>query len=1417
MENSPDSMSTWPHHRLPEFSSLLRPESRAMAKPSPANRTPKDSLSPGENTQSKEAVCTPSMLPVGGAVTMRQLYMGESRSSTSSSLSDSLSDFCTSSPDARDRMKGRETEREALSRKEDHENDDGTERATLCQPSDECSSGSTEQVGSERQPKDDSDTSMHKGLGHPQSSTADSATDSEETESESEFAEGIEADVDGKTVGSHSQDQFNLHMTPESVESNTPESPLVKDAVGMEDSSSDVTVSGDKAYSATFSVLCANSSLQDFTQADFMDRVRARVRVGSPDWSLGLGAGDVRYCTTPSSEVLPSVEHVDNPPETHSTLHTPPLTVNRSPNVVDMATEQNKKLHEASVIPSLPTTSPALATQTDSCSQNTLIGGTVAGGKIPDATTWYRRLPQPPQPVEPVIPDSNRTTIPDSMSYPCPEIDADMIQDGAALMWNQSPELTREGVPLLESSQQEARTSLNKHGSAWKFTYTHPWDFSPRKSDETLTEYQAKPSSAPVHSSVCSDLATEEHLVRMTGQVPAKTNADVTQQTWSACPMYTPLPSTMSPAVSISQPAHNDLNLLTQTAQEQAETLSSILPGQQFLVYLVPGPPDTSGTPGPPTLLYVPHTPGIAPPVIRKDIMQHGQIHGNKGNNNNNKSGYVFIPVRPDPVSSAQFQTGYIGQPVPPYANPPQSGHSFPQVQRTFPDPTPQQLYNTGEPPVSTPVLQGGTTGQWSHSCPVYNTIPTSSTYSSHMTTAPMRGNSVGLLKKTRGQPASSSATQYDTQAKNVAAANNTNPVSIRYNMIGCFTDAGVVTQNILTQSSSGLLMSHCSSVMSAPGNSLPSPVELTAIPDERERTQQVNWRQMYPGYLQQQTHTKSTSLLRQHLQSKQAALGKPQASASISSFSGLESLDYSLSVNNSSTVTGSRVSAVPVEDSSMLSQSGITLVMETGTGAVSQVNLAVQAVERAPTCTTTLDTVKIAEPTGVRSEVPESTTGQISTTSQPKVDPRMHPPRHYEFKVIQVGTWKIEHKDSDVGQTAKIKLLFASRKLVYEFQLNSALKAHDMGMRQLASVEIPFNTIVAINAKVDKITLEVCEVPMMYFGTRVCPREGGAVCGRAARYRRDQPADITGGQLQTVPYHKIKLRSATAVKKVQDCLERFDPRFVTMMRTPLTVDPNKRLIMTVKKTRPVPVVTQPPSCPLRPRGEADEGERVEPPPKRPHVSDSCSCSSGCSSRRCGCWSCMRPCEPSCQCTNCNNPLMVLRQFGVDVDKALEDDCLVLNFAKVPNLRQHLQTLYHLPCCGAMVQLLAMIPGCRSCPKCKNKAVYSYSWCNFLLCDQNKRPRNHCTKCRKCKDFRDVHCQKCNTCYFAGALGEQRCPCSLRQRTSQQTASTESLSSFFQFFAGTHQQPSGQGTGLGLNQLVPSSSNQHGPISGSEV
>ncbi|KAI8515055.1 hypothetical protein Bbelb_076460 [Branchiostoma belcheri] len=1359
MESSPGSV-TWPHHRLPEFSSLLKPESRAMAKPSPANRTPKDSLSPGEGTQGKEAACTPSMLPAEGAATMRQLYMGESRSSTSSSLSDSLSDFYTSSPDLREGAQGKEQDKQCLRSKSDDGQGDRSDRATQSQPSDDSSSERMRrQATSSLQLQGDvymenNGASTHTGLlGHPlargiteeSARRMDSATDSEETESEREFAaEGAKVDVDSKKMISHGKDQLTLQMTPDSMEPETPESPLVKDAANIENLSSDVSVASDKVYSGTFSVYRADSSLQDFTQADFVDRMRARVRVGSPDWSLGLSVSDMR-CNTPrllldGSEAFPNVERSNNPSESHDTLHTPPLTMNRSPNTMIAVTEQLRQSHqEFSAMPSIPVPCSVIATQSDS-SQTTLIGGIVAGGKTPeDITSWYRKLPPLPQHIEPMIPDLNKTTGTNHISYPCPEMDPAMIQDGtSSLMWNQSPELTNEGAALLESSQQEARTSFNKSNSAWKFTYTHPWDFSPRKRDDTLPEYGAKPSSG-----VSSALATEEHLVRMTGQVPAKTGADVTQQTWSAGTMMntatsSTLPSATPPAVSvsISQPTHNNLNLLTQAAQEQAETLSSILPGQQFLVYLVPGPPDAAGTPGPPTLLYVPHTPGMAAP----------------------------------------YQTGYIGQP---YTNPSHSGDSFQQVQKTFPDPT-AQLCNTGElPAVSTPfpVIQGGAAGELSHSCPVYNAIPTSSTYSSYMTTAPMRGNSGGLLRKPRGLPASSS---HNTQSGNTAQANNANSVSVRYNMIGCFTESGVTVPNTSTQSTGGLFTSRSGSVRSAAGTSsnryYPA-VESTSVPGASRlpAAEQVNWRQMYPGHLQP-TPGKSTSLLRQHLQ--QAALGKPQASASISSLSGLESLENSLSVNSScSTVTGSQVASSPsVQDSTMLSQSGMTMLTDAGTGAISQANPAVQTTERKPT--TTLNAVEIAQPTGVRSEVAESTTGHISTPSKQKVDPRMYPPRHYEFRVIQVGTWKVEHKGSDVGQTAKIKLLFASRKLVYEFQLNSVVRAHNMGMRQLASVEIPFKIIVAINAQLDKITLEVSEAPMMYFGTRVCPRGGETMWGRAARYRRDQRADITGGQLQTIPYHTIELRSMSAVRKVQECLEKFDPGFITMMRTPMAVDPNKRLAVK-QESRPVPVVTQPPSYPLKPRGEGQEGGRdldysLEMPKTK-------------------------------------------IQFGVDADKALEDDCLVVNFAKVSNLRQHLQTLYHLPCCGAMVQLLDMIPGYRTCPECKHKAVYAYSWCNFDLCDQNKRPRNHCTKCRKCKDFRDVHCQKCNTCYFAGALGEQRCPCTLRQRTSQQTTSTEGLSGFFQFFVGNQQQLAAQGSGFDLNRPVPSGSNQHGTGTSSGV
>ena len=60
-----------------------------------------------------------------------------------------------------------------------------------------------------------------------------------------------------------------------------------------------------------------------------------------------------------------------------------------------------------------------------------------------------------------------------------------------------------------------------------------------------------------------------------------------------------------------------------------------------------------------------------------------------------------------------------------------------------------------------------------------------------------------------------------------------------------------------------------------------------------------------------------------------------------------------------------------------------------------------------------------------------------------------------------------------------------------------------------------------------------------------------------------------------------------------------------------------------------------------------------------------CSCSAGCSTKRCSCVRENIKCQ-DCRCgAPCKNPLNIMAEFGVDVDKATSDVCLMQKLPKV--------------------------------------------------------------------------------------------------------------------------------------------------------
>ncbi|OQR82713.1 hypothetical protein ACHHYP_15615 [Achlya hypogyna] len=158
---------------------------------------------------------------------------------------------------------------------------------------------------------------------------------------------------------------------------------------------------------------------------------------------------------------------------------------------------------------------------------------------------------------------------------------------------------------------------------------------------------------------------------------------------------------------------------------------------------------------------------------------------------------------------------------------------------------------------------------------------------------------------------------------------------------------------------------------------------------------------------------------------------------------------------------------------------------------------------------------------------------------------------------------------------------------------------------------------------------------------------------------------------------------------------------------------------------------------------------------------NSCRCAGGCRNGRCACVKEGSMCGVTCRCTSCKNPFLSIAMAGIDVSTLVRDDCFMHNLSKIRDMMTKLHEVIPVPCCPRLpanqgVSILACIDGftCTGCSK-----SYDFSWCSNKLCDREKQKRNHCAKCKRCGDHRDVHCDACGRCYFAGVSSSFACPC----------------------------------------------------------
>lgn len=152
-----------------------------------------------------------------------------------------------------------------------------------------------------------------------------------------------------------------------------------------------------------------------------------------------------------------------------------------------------------------------------------------------------------------------------------------------------------------------------------------------------------------------------------------------------------------------------------------------------------------------------------------------------------------------------------------------------------------------------------------------------------------------------------------------------------------------------------------------------------------------------------------------------------------------------------------------------------------------------------------------------------------------------------------------------------------------------------------------------------------------------------------------------------------------------------------------------------------------------------------------------CKCTGKCRNARCACVKAGFVCGVHCKCVGCANPFVPMEKAGINILKMVDDVCLMQFLSKVKDMEELLDSAVTYDCCGGSVQVKETVENGFTCPKCS--AHYTYSWCSNRLCHDQKKPRKHCAKCRRCGDHRNEHCDDCNHCYFAGVANSFSCSC----------------------------------------------------------
>ena len=96
-------------------------------------------------------------------------------------------------------------------------------------------------------------------------------------------------------------------------------------------------------------------------------------------------------------------------------------------------------------------------------------------------------------------------------------------------------------------------------------------------------------------------------------------------------------------------------------------------------------------------------------------------------------------------------------------------------------------------------------------------------------------------------------------------------------------------------------------------------------------------------------------------------------------------------------------------------------------------------------------------------------------------------------------------------------------RKVIYELELPRSDEDQREARCPFTVIEIPFGSIVGLNGSGATVLLELNMMAYMFLGFRSCDDEGNFVPRKIASYNRTVHVDLTGRQLEVMPYHQVQ------------------------------------------------------------------------------------------------------------------------------------------------------------------------------------------------------------------------------------------------------------------------------------------------------